>query len=89
MIQRLLQLVKDWRVIRLTEEVLRYVFESARERELVYVFRTCFDGPIRPSAELDGGRFWTLDEIRAARGSGVLTPNFESEFTQRIEPLLH
>lgn len=71
------------------EEVLHYVFESARERELVYVFRTCFDGPIRPSAELDGGRFWTLDEIRAARGSGVLTPNFESEFTQRIEPLLH
>jgi hypothetical protein len=42
-----------------------------------------YDGPITPSAdELDGGRFWTLDEIRAAFGQNVLTPNFESEFKQ-------
>jgi hypothetical protein len=34
-----------------------------------------------PSAEeLDGGRFWTLDEIRSAIGQNILTPNFESEF---------
>lgn len=26
------------------------------------------------------GRFWTIDEIRAAIGQNVLTPNFESEF---------
>ena len=30
--------------------------------------------------ELDGGRFWTIQEIRDAIGHGVLTPNFESEF---------
>ena len=30
--------------------------------------------------ELDGGRFWSLDEIRAAIGQQILTPNFESEF---------
>ena len=59
----------------------KYVFESARERELVYVHRTTYDGPICPSAEeLDGGRFWTMKEIREAMGQGVLTPNFESEF---------
>ncbi len=58
-----------------------YVFDSQRERELVYVNRTVYDGPVRPSAdELDGGRFWTLDELRAAMGRGILTPNFESEF---------
>ena len=63
------------------ERVGRYVFESRRERELVYVHRTTYDGPVRPSAdELDGGRFWTMDEIRAAIGQQVLTPNFESEF---------
>jgi len=58
-----------------------YVFESKRERELVYVNKTTYDGPIRPSAEeLDGGRFWTIEEIRQAIGGQVLTPNFESEF---------
>lgn len=63
------------------ERVGKYVFESRRERELVYVHRTTYDGPVRPSAEeLDGGRFWTMDEIRAAIGQQILTPNFESEF---------
>lgn len=59
----------------------KYVFESQRERELVYVHRTIYDGEIQPSKEeLDGGRFWTIQEIREAMGQGVLTPNFESEF---------
>ena len=59
----------------------KYVFESLRERELVYVNRTTYDGPIRPSTEeLDGGRFWTMQEIREAMGQGILTPNFENEF---------
>ena len=61
--------------------ICKYVFESKRERELVYVHRTIYDGAIRPSAkELDGGRFWTMQEIRDAIGKGILTPNFESEF---------
>ena len=59
----------------------KYVFESRRERELVYVNRTTYDGEIRPSTdELDGGRFWTMQEIREAMGKEILTPNFESEF---------
>jgi isopentenyldiphosphate isomerase len=63
------------------EFIVKYVFESLRERELVYVHRTIYDGEIRPSTEeLDGGRFWTMQEIREAMGQGVLTPNFESEF---------
>jgi N-acetylmuramic acid 6-phosphate etherase len=67
--------------------VEKYIFESKRERELVYVNRATYDGPIHPSnEELAGGRFWTLAEIRAAIGQGILTPNFESEF-QRCFPL--
>lgn len=59
----------------------KYVFESQRERELVHVHRTIYDGEIQPSKEeLDGGRFWTIQEIREAMGQGVLTPNFEHEF---------
>ena len=65
-----------------------YVFESQRERELVYVYQMVYDGEIRPSeAELDGGRFWTIDEIRSAIGKGILTPNFESEFLRFNEEL--
>lgn len=63
------------------EFVAIYVFESNRERELVYVHRTSYDGPICPSnEELDGGRFWSIQEIRDAIGNHVLTPNFEREF---------
>ena len=62
------------------EFLLRYVFESERDRELVHVYRTTYDGDIRPTTELDGGRFWTISEIRQAIGKGVLTPNFEQEF---------
>ena len=58
----------------------RYVHESPREREFVCSYRTTCDSPIAPSDELDGGRFWTIDEIRASLGKGVFTPNFEEEF---------
>ena len=65
------------------EFVGKYVFESKRERELVYVHRTIYDGAIMPSKEeLDGGRFWTMEEVCEAIGQGVLTPNFESEFVR-------
>lgn len=58
-----------------------YVFDSNRERELVYVHKTVYDGVVMPSeTELDGGRFWTLQEINEAMGQGILTPNFELEF---------
>ncbi|MCD8289115.1 MAG: NUDIX domain-containing protein [Prevotella sp.] len=61
----------------------KYVYESANEKELVYVNATLFDGPVKPDPdELDGGRFWTKDEIAAAIGTNILTPNFESEYAR-------
>ena len=67
----------------------KYVFESQRERELVYVHRTTYDGEIRTSTdELDGGRFWSMKEIRDAIGKDVFTPNFESEFQRFFNTLL-
>jgi len=69
--------IKDFK----PERVGMYVFESSRERELVYVNRTTYDGPVTPSVEeLDGGRFWRIDEIREKINSGLFTPNFVSEF---------
>lgn len=62
------------------EFIVSYVFESDRERELVFVHKTVYDGPILPSAELNGGRFWSREEIVSNIGSGVFTPNFEQEY---------
>ena len=61
------------------EAVAVYPFRSEREYELVHVFRTVYDGEVRPSDELDGGRFWTAAEILENRGKGLFTPNFEGE----------
>ncbi|MBQ8502562.1 MAG: NUDIX domain-containing protein [Bacteroides sp.] len=61
------------------EAVTHYVFDSVRERELVFVHKTVYTGEIHPSDETDGGRFWSLDEIKENLGKGVFTPNFESE----------
>ncbi|WP_085536165.1 NUDIX hydrolase [Massilibacteroides vaginae] len=58
-----------------------YVFESNIERELVNTFRTIYCGEIHPdTTELDGGRFWTMEEVKAGLGKGLFTPNFETEF---------
>ncbi len=63
------------------EKITSYVFESDRERELVNVFYTIYDGTINPSDELDGGRFWSMNEINEAIKAGcTLTPNFAGEF---------
>lgn len=56
-----------------------YVFESERERELVFSFKTVYGGEVVPSGETDGGRFWSMDELRSQLGCGVFTPNLEGE----------
>lgn len=71
-----------------TPELLtNYVFESAREKELVFSYKTTYDGEIHPSDELDGGRFWSTEEIKAQLGKGIFTPNFENE-VQRVNLLV-
>lgn len=59
--------------------IARYVFESDREREMVNSFRTVWHHEITPSEETAGGRFWSIEELYAAIGQGILTPNFEQE----------
>lgn len=61
------------------ERIAVYPFRSEREYELVHVHRTVYDGEVCPSGELDGGRFWSVAEIRDNLGKGLFTPNFEGE----------
>lgn len=65
-----------------------YIFESAREREMVHSFYTVYDGTITiDPVEIDAGRYWSFAEIHQNMGKGIFTPNFEQEFS-RLEPLL-
>ena len=60
--------------------VTSYVFESKVEKELVFVYKTIYNGEITPSKEeLAGGRFWGIQEIKENIGKEVFTPNFEGE----------
>ena len=59
----------------------RYIFEGKRERELVHVYTTVYDGEIHPNPEeLSGGRFFSKEEIMELMGQGFFTPNFEEEY---------
>ena len=53
--------ITDFTPVRL----IHYVFESSREKELVFAHKTVYDGPINPSEEVADGRFWPIEEIKA------------------------
>ncbi len=64
-----------------TPELLTsYVFESTREKELVFSHKTTYDGPIIPSEELDGGPFLVTRRDQEQYWKEIFTPNFENEF---------
>jgi len=68
------------------DPIVEYIFESDMEKEFVHSFKTIYDGEITPAPdELDGGRFWKLDEIRQNIGKNIFTPNFENEFEKYVD----
>ncbi len=68
------------------EFLMKYIWESVREKELVYSFKGHSDSlPSLDRHEIDDGRFWTLDEIKKNIGKNIFTPNFEYEFMMILE----
>lgn len=69
-----------------TPTLLRqYLFESSIERELVYSFKTIYEGKFHiDPIELEDARFWTLSEIEQQLGKEVFTPNFEGEYRRLL-----
>lgn len=66
-----------------------YVWESAREKELVNVFATVGNFTLRPdNDEVTEGRYWRMAEIESNLGRGLFTPNFEQEFKSIKDTLL-
>ncbi|MEG0950223.1 MAG: NUDIX domain-containing protein [Bacteroidales bacterium] len=63
------------------EWLFSYPFESEIEKELVNTYSIYAEGPFQSDpVEIDEGRFWPIEEIRANLAKGVFTPNFEGEF---------
>jgi isopentenyldiphosphate isomerase/intracellular septation protein A len=68
--------------------ILKYVWESSREKELVFSFLTVSEfQPIINMDEIDDGKFWTTDDVRKNIGKEIFTPNFEHEFKLIIQKL--
>ena len=58
-----------------------YRWETARDNEFVCVFAAVGHPVLDPDpAEVSDGRWWTPEEIDAAVGKDILTPNFAHEF---------
>jgi 8-oxo-dGTP pyrophosphatase MutT (NUDIX family) len=72
--------IKDFKA----EFIERYIFESEREKELVHVYKTTISDIPQPTAELDGGQFFSTQEILNRLGSYFFTPNFEQEWKRCI-----
>ncbi len=69
--------------------MVRYLFESAIEKELVNAFYTVYEGIISPDHdEVDEGRFWPIEEIETHIEKAVFTPNFEQEFMKYVRPCI-
>jgi len=65
--------------------ITKYIWESLRERELVYSFTgSSVEVPEINKEEIEEGRFWMISEIRENIGRNIFTPNFEHEFNTII-----
>jgi isopentenyldiphosphate isomerase len=65
-----------------------YVFESEIEKEMVYAYKTVYEGPFEWNRdEIDEIRFWTPEDIKRNVGNAVFTPNFENEFLFLSQPV--
>lgn len=61
--------------------IKKYIWESPRERELVYSFKgSSENSPEINKDEIEEGRFWSMEEIRRSLDKNIFTPNFEHEF---------
>jgi isopentenyldiphosphate isomerase len=72
------------------EFIRKYIWESDREREMVYSYLTRdVQTPVTNTEEVDDGRFWSREEIEKNLGTGLFTPNFEYEYLHVLKDTLY
>ena len=72
------------------KKLVCYIFCSDIEQEMINVYFMVVDDNfecVYDNKEIDDARFWHIDEINKVLGKGILTPNFEQEFS-RIKHLI-
>ena len=65
--------------------LIKYIFQSEIEKEIINVYCINVNNEFAPTfdpIEIDESRFWHIDEIEAAIGKCILTPNFEKEYSR-------
>jgi isopentenyldiphosphate isomerase/intracellular septation protein A len=68
--------------------LVKYVWKSEVETELVFVFVTQYDGKLEyNTTELADGKFWSLSAIKKDLGKNIFTPNFEHEYNLIVKRL--
>jgi isopentenyldiphosphate isomerase len=71
-----------------SQPIGRYIWESERERELVFSFLCYRYDQIKiGNEEVDEGRFWSRLEIENGITEGIVTPNFAHEYKQLLSKL--
>jgi isopentenyldiphosphate isomerase len=61
--------------------LVKYIWESEKERELVNSYYIVSDEvPVTDPEEIAEGKFWSLQKINVNLGKDIFTPNFENEF---------
>ena len=62
-----------------------YIHSNTYESELVFTHSCIHNGPFSFDAEeIDAIKFWRMEEIKKALGTGVLSDYFEDEFTKYL-----
>lgn len=62
-----------------------YIHSNSYESEMVFTHSCTHNGPFSfNKEEIDEIKFWNIEEIKTAMGSGVLSDNFESEIMKYL-----
>ena len=65
-----------------------YIWRTNFESELIRSFAVIYEGPFKlDPEEISEGRFWSREEIEAALGGEVFTPQFRHEYPRFQEKL--
>lgn len=66
-----------------------YIYEGGGELEMVNLYVAVGSFHLTPdNYEVRDGKYWTIEEIESSLGSGVFTPNFETEYMEYRDKIL-
>jgi len=66
-----------------------YIFQTKRDNELIAVYAMVCHPDLHPdNPEVTEGRWWSVPQLEEAFGKGIITPNFEQEFTAIRDQLM-